>query len=246
MLPNIKDLRDIPYMNCISCNTDHNSNFCPNCGEKAGIKKITFRSIATDSFSSITTMDKGFLFNLKMLLLNPRSITIEYILGKRKGILNPISFLILSVSLYLILEGLLKVPKEIGSENKVPDTYMRQVAFTGGLYLHKYFKYFWVLAIIPLGLSTRLLFGKYNFTEHLTINAFILGQATMVGLLAHIILRTNLVFNPFVYAVLLVLTFRVFLTKNEGFESFFKALLVVLFFIIELLAIALGLGVIFI
>lgn len=138
------------------------------------------------------------------------------------------------------------MPKEIGSENKVPETYMRQVAFTGGIYLHKYFKYFWVLAIIPLGLSTRLLFGKYNFTEHLAINAFILGQATIVGLIAHIILRTNLVFNPFVYAVLLILTFRVFLTNNEGFESFFKSLLVVLFFMIELLLIALCLGYIFV
>jgi len=54
------------------------------------------------------------------------------------------------------------------------------------------------------------------------------------------------VFNPFVDAVLLILTFRVFLTKDEGFESFFKSLLVVLFFMIELLAIALGLGLVFV
>jgi len=60
------------------------------------------------------------------------------------------------------------------------------------------------------------------------------------------VLRTNLVFNPFVDAVLLILTFRVFLTKDEGFESFFKSLLVVLFFMIELLAIALGLGLVFV
>ena len=75
-------------------------------------------------------MDKGFLFNLKMLFLNPKSITVEYILGKRKGILNPISFLILSVSLYLILEGLLRVPKEIGSENGI------RMFESAGIYWH--------------------------------------------------------------------------------------------------------------
>ena len=85
-------------MICISCHTEHNENFCPNCGERAGVKKITFRSTIEDAFSTLTNMDKGFLFNIKALVINPQKLTTDYLIGKRRGILNPISFLIISIS----------------------------------------------------------------------------------------------------------------------------------------------------
>lgn len=233
-------------MKCISCKSDHEFAYCPFCGEKAGVKKITFSSIAADSFSSFTAMDKGFLFNFKMLIIKPKTLVNDYLGGKRKGIFNPVSFLILSVSLYLILEGLLEPPKITRQGPKLPEAYLGQVAVTGGYYLHQYFKYFWVIAILLLSFSTRLLFGKYNFTEHLAINAFILGQATIIGLLSYLFIRIGLVFNPLVYLVIFALNFSIFLSNKEYFEGFFKSLLVLVFFILQLLAIALGLGVIFV
>ena len=72
-------------MICVSCTNEHQENFCPNCGERAGIPRITFKTISEDIFSTLTNMDKGFLFNIKALFLHPRKITIDYVLGKRKG-----------------------------------------------------------------------------------------------------------------------------------------------------------------
>ncbi len=104
-------------MICISCHTEHNENFCPNCGERAGVKKISFRSTMEDAFASLTDMDKGFLFNIKALAINPQKLITVYLMGKRKGILNPISFLIISISLYLVIESIFKVPREIAEPN---------------------------------------------------------------------------------------------------------------------------------
>ena len=45
-------------MNCIACNTDHNFNFCPNCGQKANVPKInvTF-DISADCILTVTAQD---------------------------------------------------------------------------------------------------------------------------------------------------------------------------------------------
>ena len=191
-------------MICISCKTEHNNRFCPNCGEKADIKQITPRSIIEEAFSTITNMDKGFLFNFKTLFTDPRKISTDYILGKRKGILNPVSYLILLVTLYLIIENLIRIPVEKTSATadaakSIPQyEYLRNVSYAAGRYLRHYFKYFWIFSAVPLAASTRLIFRKYNYTEHLAISSFILGQATLIGIISYSVLRIDMVINPLV------------------------------------------------
>lgn len=51
-------------MNCISCNHEHDENFCSNCGEKKNIDKITFTSMINFAFLSVANINKVFLFNL--------------------------------------------------------------------------------------------------------------------------------------------------------------------------------------
>lgn len=231
-------------MICISCNAEHHSQFCPNCGEKSAIKKITLKSIAEDTLATVTTMDKGFLYNFKMLFINPKTISIGYVLGRRKGILNPISFLIFTVSIYLILERLIEIPKDPTVEELLPDFYAGKVAYATGKYVHVYFKYFWVSAIVPLAIATRLIFAKYNFTEHLAINAFILGQASLIGIISYLVLRIDMVVNPLVYLTVFWLIYRALLVDEEKIESFLKALGALVVFVLQLAIIALIVGLI--
>lgn len=232
-------------MICIFCKTEYHGNFCPNCGEKSEIKKITFKSIVKEAFSTITNMDKGFFYNVKMLFVNPKLISNDYIFGKRKGILNPISFLIISITLYLIIENILKVPKESTEAQNIPEAYIGKIAYASGKYLHRYLKYFWILSIVPLSISTKLTFRKYNFTEHLAINSFILGQATIIGVICYLLLKIDMPFNPLVYLLVLLLVYRVFRTKKEGkLETFLMSFGVLILFILQMVTIALGIGVI--
>ncbi|MBA6155168.1 DUF3667 domain-containing protein [Tenacibaculum sp. S7007] len=231
-------------MTCISCKTEFNTKFCPNCGEKSEIKKITLKTIFEDAISSITNMDKGFLYNLKTLFLNPKKISTDYILGKRKEILNPISFLILSVSIYLIVEDLLHIPKENTEIHNLPELYIGKIAYAMGKYIHVYLKYFWILSIIPLSISTQLIFRKYNFIEHLAINSFIIAQATIIGIVTFLILRIDLPINPFVYLSILWLVYQVFMTKKDKIETFFMSFAVLVIYILLLIIIGIGIGLI--
>ena len=230
-------------MICISCKTTYDTNFCPNCGERSGVKKITLTSILEDALATLTNMDKGFLYNVKTLTLHPKTVAINYILGKRKGILNPISFLILSVTVYLIVEGLFIPPlADIGTET-LPKAYVSRVAYSAGKYVHTYFKYFWILSTIPLALSTTLVFRKYNFMEHLTINSFIIGQATLIGLISYAILKVDMVINPLVYLCIFWLVYRIFMVKKNKLETGIMSVGVMVLFILQLGVIALGIGI---
>jgi len=52
-------------------------------------------------------MDKGLLFNLKNLTLYPKKTILDYINGKRRQVLNPISYAIITISVYLFMDSIL-------------------------------------------------------------------------------------------------------------------------------------------
>lgn len=224
-------------MNCVSCNNEHDENYCPNCGEKNGVKRITMVSMIADTFSSVTNMDKGFLFNLKTLVLNPQKITTDYIHGKRKGILNPVSYLIFSITIYLIVFAIFKTPKELDEINNIPKHKLQKVGNEVGLFIRTYLKYFWILSIIPLGLSLKLVFKKYNYLEHLAISSFIIGQAILASAISYIVFQIPLFFDPIIYIVIYWLIYKIFKKSNLKYESFLVALTILIIFIIQLICI---------
>ena len=228
-------------MTCISCNKTHNENYCPYCGERSGIKKITLKSIIEDAFSSVTNMDKGFLFNCKALILRPQKITTNYIYGKRKGILNPISFLIISTTIYLIVLTVFKVPKVLNEINNTPKSTLETLANEVGLFIRTYFKYFWILSIIPLSVSLKLVFKKYNFFEHLAISSFVIGQATLIGVISFLVLKLPLFFDPIVYFTIAWMIYRIFKEKDK-LETSLLSFVVLILFIIQLFFIIVAIG----
>jgi len=227
-------------MTCINCNNEHYEKFCPNCGEKSTVSRITFASIFNAALATVTNMDKGFLFNVKNLFLRPNEVVNSYILGKRKNIFNPISYLIITVTIYLIVEAMLKVPVETTKiESAVFD-----FGYEAGKFMKRYFKYFWILSIIWLSISTKLMFKKYNYAEHLAINSFVIGQATLVGLIAYIPFRFLLVFNPIIYISIIWMTYEIFKSKNRDFDIFFLSVGATFLFFIQLILIVILFGVI--
>lgn len=232
-------------MKCISCGFEHNDNFCPNCGEKKDVKKLNFSSIFEYTFLSITNMDKGFLFNLKSLIIDPKKIVTEYTQGKRKNILNPISFLILSVSIYIITERFFKVPYKPDNTTALENSIIYKMSYYGGKFVKTYFNFFWILSIFPLSLLTKVLFRKFNFTEHLVINSFIFGFVTLCSTLSYPIFKQPLLFDFIMYLSLMILIYRVYKTDHNKLETALLSFIIVFLFTIILFIIALLLGYIY-
>ncbi|WGH76356.1 DUF3667 domain-containing protein [Tenacibaculum tangerinum] len=225
-------------MTCVSCGKKHNGNYCSNCGEKSGNNSINFTSFIKDSFSTITNMDKGFLFNIKALMINPKKLILEYLNGKRKGIFNPISFLFLSITIYLILVNFLKIPKVSSSYIEPNNDSLKSIGYEIGLFIRTYFRYFWIFSIVPLAISLKSFF-RYNFIELLAVSCFILGQATLVATISFICFRLPLIFDPIIYLFIMFLTYRIIRTPNKT-ESLLMAFTSTFIFVLLLiLAVAL-------
>jgi len=226
-------------MKCITCNIDHENTFCPNCGEKGDVPKITFSTMFNAGISTITNMDKGFLYNFKQLFLNPQKLIQNYIAGKRKDILNPISYLIFSVTIYLIIEV---VFHESGPSHDLPKTGVYNIGYQAGYFMNAYFKYFWISSILWLSLSTRLVFKQYSLAEHMAINAFILAQTTLIIALTYLIFKLKIIFNPIVYLVLIFLTYKIYQRKRKDVDRFLMSVSAIMIFFFMLAGIVVGIG----
>ena len=220
-------------MICISCKNEHDENYCPKCGERKGIRKITITSIFEDALSTITDMDRGFLYNLKTLILKPKKLIFDYIQGKRKGVLNPVSFLIIAITIYLICITVFDTSKHVSEIDLGEKGSVQRQAIETGKFIRAHLKYFWILSIVPLALSLKLIFKKYNYAEYLAISSFVIGQATLVGIVSFLIFKFPLIYDPVVYIVLLWLIYKIFEDKSNKFETLLLSLAALLLFSVE-------------
>lgn len=217
-------------MECINCKTDHQEAYCPACGQKTAVPRITFKSLSESALSTVTNMDRGFLQNIKELIMHPRGLVLDYLAGKRKGIYNPVSFLIITVTTYLIAESLLHTP--VQGSGKESELYT--LGYEAGPFIKLNLRYFWILSIVWLSISNKLMFGKFNLAEHLTISSFIVGQATIVGILSLLIFNWILVFNPLVYLTMFLLLLQIFKSKGDKLEWVIKSIFSMLLFLLQL------------
>jgi len=72
------------------------------------VSGFTFKDLSSSLITNITDLDKGILYNLKNLTTKPYELVNNYIDGKRKSVFNPISYAIISVTLYLLLSDFFK------------------------------------------------------------------------------------------------------------------------------------------
>ena len=229
---------------CITCGLEHQHKFCPNCGEPRLTKKITFSSIIEDTFSSVINMDRGILFNIKSLVVHPKKITLDYVSGKRKGVLNPISFLVLSITLYLIILNYIHPPKKAIDLSDPAMTALRRASVETGHFLREYIKYFWVLSVLPFGLSLRIFFHRYNYFEHVAVSSFVMAQATLGAIISYLILKSPLIFDLVVYLLMFVVSYRIYYETGKLIESFLSMLGVMALFVIQLILIVACVGVV--
>lgn len=235
-------------MKCISCNYEHEENFCPNCGEKSNVDKITFSAMSRNAFLAITNMDKGFLYNLKHLTLNPRKTILDYISGKRKAIYNPILFLLVCITLYIIIENQFDFitansgKVEFLESDNVVRKKSKSIGYNAGKFISEYLKYFWMFTIFLLANTTKLLFKRFNYAEHLAISAFIIGYSTLIGIIGYFIFHWVIILNPLVYLTMSILIYNVFKGRDDKIATFILAGSCLFLFLIQFFIIVLGLG----
>lgn len=173
--------------------------------------------------SDLVDTDKGILFNLKNLTINPGNSINDYIDGKRKNIFNPFSYALIAVTAYLLIS------KYFGIENILKEDDIKEISYQPGFdfgkevgyFIGHYIKYFFLLHILYLSLTERLFFDKRNLFEIITMNAFIVGHAVIIGLIFYPILKFPIIYDPVVLISIIMLSFFTFKKHYSKAESIF-------------------------
>lgn len=230
-------------MTCKNCNAEFSSNFCPDCGQKKDIHKITVGHVFHDFLHSITHADKGFLLLVKELITRPGLVAREYMEGKRKKYFNPLSFLVLTSALFAYIAVKTGYMDSLTNSGGGGGGRMRsetwrevfQIARDSG-------KWLTLLLMVPLyALLSRLFFLRkpFNYAEHFVLHALIYGEAIIfrtvfnipMFLIAPSLTSANLLCFEVVFLVMVVLAYRQFFEQHIVWLVL-KAILIRIFFLL--------------
>ena len=88
---------------CLDCGTEFAGKFCPNCGQKATTRRLKFKEIVGDTYSSIAGGDNKFVNTCRDLCYRPGHLVREYLQGRRTRYTKPLQALVLSITIYAVL-----------------------------------------------------------------------------------------------------------------------------------------------
>ena len=130
--------------------------------------------------------DKGFMYTVKALALRPGAAIRNYLREDRSRYFNPVRFLVLTVAVSTLLLTELAVfeqsgifTEEVSSENAIK---FRETFYT---FFTQYLNIFQLVTVPVFALLSWLFFRRqgYNYAEHLTMNAYVFGESTLLYIL---------------------------------------------------------------
>ncbi len=95
---------------CINCGADSSSKFCPDCGQRTGVKRITFREGWNDFWARVYGFDGMFPNTLRDLTIRPGKASQLFINGNRTRYYGPVGYFFLMITLLYLVGSLLDVP----------------------------------------------------------------------------------------------------------------------------------------
>ena len=89
--------------NCLNCGTSLTDKYCPHCGQKATVDRISWHHIVEEVLHFFTHLEHGFVATTGLLITKPGLLNKDYLDGKRKSYHKPISFLLIWITIYLLI-----------------------------------------------------------------------------------------------------------------------------------------------
>jgi hypothetical protein len=83
---------------CLNCGTALTDKYCPHCGQKASVERISWHHFLHEVIHFFTHIEKGFFATTILLITRPGLLNKNYLDGKRKAYHKPISFLLIWIS----------------------------------------------------------------------------------------------------------------------------------------------------
>jgi hypothetical protein len=88
---------------CLNCGTIVTDKFCPHCGQKKEVKRLSWRTLTEEINYFFFIGDGGFYKTVRELAIHPGRLYKNYLDGKRKKYDEPLSFLLISITVFIVV-----------------------------------------------------------------------------------------------------------------------------------------------
>lgn len=173
-------------MACKNCETPLTveDQFCNRCGAKVIRNRLTLRNLWEDFSEQFLNYDNKLLQTLLVLFVKPEEVIGNYIHGTRKKYVNVVSYFAIALTLSGLQLFILRkfYPETLDVFSLIPSS-----ATTPNTNIDWVFDYYSIFALINLpmyavmGTLSFMGLKKFNYTEHLVINTYIMAQYTIVS-----------------------------------------------------------------
>ena len=92
---------------CANCGNHFAGNYCPQCSQKAGLKKISWKSVLQNTAEVWGMGNRSLLYSLWQLIWRPGFFISDYINGKRQVSFPPVKMLVVMGVISVIIDNLL-------------------------------------------------------------------------------------------------------------------------------------------
>jgi len=273
---NLVEREESAVKSCKNCGTElaEHDSYCPNCGAEVVEERLTLPYLLTKLWQALTDWDSAFVRTLRQLTVKPGIVIQAYNTGVRKRFSNPWKYMLISLTilgLYLYinpfptfgemdLKNSLETGYELGggelekdeeAQEQLEDFENMDSQMQKLLTNPNYYNFTFFLLIPIYTLITFLLFRKYryNYAEHLVLNAYLNAHYNYYVLVFGVICWTTSLGGGWFYMGTLVLYYlylpQVFMTTFDisiG-KSIGKALLHLLLFVVTFIVIIIVMGI---
>lgn len=177
-------------MECKNCSStlrdDH--GFCSYCGSRVITERISFKFLWSEFLDKVLSVDNRLLKTFLHLFSKPELVIDDYIKGVRKKYFNPLSYLLISITLggiyiYFLKEVAMESLSTSTSTSSTNPLSNKEFGTNFINLLSDYQAFFSALNIPIYGFISWIIFlnrKKYNFYEHLVIFLYASAQITIV------------------------------------------------------------------
>lgn len=160
-------------MDCVHCNQPVSTAYCASCGQRSGVKRITFRDTIRDFWIQVAGLDGILLRTLRDLTLRPGLVALRYIAGVRVAYLGPIAYFFFMITLLLLWISVLgldfaELIRDRQQTFNTSET-SQKVSQLMAQWVSDHIKWVVFLAVPFQAFAARFLFFRksgYNFVEH--------------------------------------------------------------------------------
>ena len=172
---------------CKNCRAQSDNKYCPNCGQKTNISRITLGGLLHDLPHAIFHIDRGILYNLIQLFKRPGPAINEYLEGKRKPFFHPASFLVIALVLNYLVVKITNLHFYDEGELLTMSPLKAQAIKEYDEMQWWFLEHTYIYILFAITASTLVLFGiykflkqTYNFAETATIVLFTIAQGVLI------------------------------------------------------------------